>query len=163
MTTHIMVLPIIVFGSYLCTFGLVIALSLEWAAALCVLPSPGHIWTPKKWAAREKKEVGSSLGAVIDTLYLLQDQNVHNRTLKVYNGQHQNMFGHHLEKKNGSGQWVEKEKNLKASQWSLRIQNIDWYIIHQVSWVLSFTSPITESLELNNMGSNQNPKNKIKK
>jgi hypothetical protein len=37
------------------------------------------------------------------------------------------VFGHHLEKKDGSGQWVEKEKNLKASQWSLRIGYIDWY------------------------------------
>jgi hypothetical protein len=46
---------------------------------------------------------------------------------KVYNGQHQNVFGHHLEKKDGSGQRVEKEKNLKASQWSLRIRYIDWY------------------------------------
>jgi len=28
----------------------------------------------------------------------------------VYNGQHQNVFGHHLEKKDGSGQQVDKEK-----------------------------------------------------
>jgi len=28
----------------------------------------------------------------------------------VYNGQHQNVFGHHLEKKDGSGQRVDKEK-----------------------------------------------------
>jgi hypothetical protein len=33
---------------------------------------------------------------------------------KVYNGQHQNVFGHHLEKKDGSGQRVEKEKKLES-------------------------------------------------
>ncbi len=120
-------LPIIDFGSYYA--HLVLNGQLHYVS--CHLrPTFGP---PKKWAAREKNEVGSSLGAVIDTSYLLQDQNVHNRTLKVYNGQHQNVFGHHLEKKDGSGQWVEKGKNLKPSQWSLRIRYIDWYIIHQVS------------------------------
>jgi hypothetical protein len=40
----------------------------------------------------------------------------------VYNGQHQNVFGHHLEKKDGSGQWVDKEKKkdpLLNSRFSL--------------------------------------------